>query len=82
MFWTPLYANKQKITEIRHEPSYKQLESKTNRTSFPCGNRNGHQSNLTSVYNKQARQQSNEDRYCLAKICKITFLCQHLQLKV
>jgi len=28
------------ITQIRHEPSHKQLEAKTNRTSFPCGNRN------------------------------------------
>jgi len=28
------------ITYIRHEPSYKQLEEKTNRTSFLCGNRN------------------------------------------
>ena len=26
----------------KHEPSYKQLEVKTNRTSFLCGNRNGH----------------------------------------
>jgi hypothetical protein len=26
------------ITLIRHEPSYKQLEVKTNRTSFVCGN--------------------------------------------
>jgi hypothetical protein len=25
------------ITLIRHEPSYKQLEVKTNRTSFVCG---------------------------------------------
>jgi len=25
-----------------HEPSYKQLELKTNRTSFLCWNRNGH----------------------------------------
>jgi hypothetical protein len=30
------------ITQIRHEPSYKQLEVKTNWTSFLCGNRNGH----------------------------------------
>ena len=30
------------LTYIRHEPSYKQLEVKTNRTSFLCGNRNGH----------------------------------------
>ena len=29
------------ITIIRHEPSYKQLEVKTSRTSFLCGNRNG-----------------------------------------
>jgi len=28
--------------QIRHEPSYKQLEAKTNWTSFLCGNRNGH----------------------------------------
>jgi hypothetical protein len=27
---------------IRHDPCYKQLEVKTNRTSFVCGNRNGH----------------------------------------
>ena len=26
------------ITQIRHEPSYKQLEVKTNRTSFLCEN--------------------------------------------
>jgi hypothetical protein len=26
------------ITLIRHEPSYKQLEVKTKRTSFVCGN--------------------------------------------
>ena len=30
------------ITSIRHEPSYKQLEVKTNRTSFVYANRNGH----------------------------------------
>jgi len=30
------------ITQIRLEPSYKQLEVKTNRTSFSYGNRNGH----------------------------------------
>ena len=30
------------ITYIRHEPFYKQLGVKTNRTSFLCGNRNGH----------------------------------------
>ena len=29
------------ITVIKHEPSYKQLEVKTNRTSFLCGNCNG-----------------------------------------
>ena len=34
-------TRKQKqITLIRHEPSYKQLEVKTNRTSFVCGNHN------------------------------------------
>ena len=27
-------------TLIRHDPSYKQLEVKTNRTSFVCGNHN------------------------------------------
>jgi hypothetical protein len=32
---------------IRYEPSYKQLEIKTNRRSFLCGNRNGHH---TRVY--------------------------------
>ena len=34
MCWIPLFANKQKQREIRHAPSYKQLEVKTNRTSF------------------------------------------------
>jgi len=29
------------ITKIRHEPSYKQLEVKMNRTSVLCGNHNG-----------------------------------------
>ena len=29
-------------TVIRHEPSYKQLKVKTNRTSYLCGNNNGH----------------------------------------
>jgi len=28
------------ITLIRHEPSYKQLEVKTNQPSFACGNHN------------------------------------------
>ena len=31
-FWTPLWWTKHKIT-IRHDPSYKKLEVKTNRTS-------------------------------------------------
>ena len=31
-----------KQTQIRHEPSYKQMEIKTNRTSFICGNGKGH----------------------------------------
>jgi len=30
------------MTPIRHEPSYNQLEVKTIRISFLCGNRNGH----------------------------------------
>jgi len=30
------------ITYIRYEPSYKELEVMTNRTSFLCGNRNGY----------------------------------------
>ena len=29
-------------TQARHDPFYKQLEVKTNRTSFLCGIRNGH----------------------------------------
>ena len=37
MCQTPLRKQTQ-ITVIRHEPSYKQLEVKTNRTSFLCGN--------------------------------------------
>ena len=37
------YGRKQtQITQIRHEFFYKQLEVKTNRKSFLCGNRNGH----------------------------------------
>jgi len=33
--WTPLYTNKQTlITQIKNEPSYKQLEVTKNRTSF------------------------------------------------
>jgi hypothetical protein len=38
MCWTPLRKQIQ-ITQIRYQPSYKQLEVKTNRTSFLCGNR-------------------------------------------
>ena len=34
---------KQIKNTIRHEPSYKQLGLKTNRTSLLCGYRNGHQ---------------------------------------
>jgi hypothetical protein len=30
------------VLYIRHELSYKQMEVKTNRTSFLCGNRNEH----------------------------------------
>jgi len=40
MCWTPLWANKHK--QRKYEPFYKQLEVKTNRTSFISGNRNGH----------------------------------------
>jgi len=29
-------------TRTRHAPSYKQLTANTNRTSFSCGNLNGH----------------------------------------
>ena len=42
MCWTPLCGSKPKITQIRHELSYKQLEVRTIRTQFLCGNRNGH----------------------------------------
>ena len=35
------YHNTQ-ITLIRHAASHKQLEIETNRTSFLCGNHNGH----------------------------------------
>ena len=38
----PTIRKQTQITYIRHEPSYKQLEVKMNRTSFLCGNRNGH----------------------------------------
>ena len=31
------YTKETQITEKGHEPSYKQLEVKTNRTSFLCG---------------------------------------------
>ena len=41
MFDTTIRKQTQ-ITEIRHELSYKQLEVKTNRTLFLCGNRNGY----------------------------------------
>ena len=37
-----------KLNTIRHYPSYKQLEVKTNPTSLLCGNRNGH-------HNKEVR---------------------------
>jgi len=48
MRWTPQYVNKHKQTTlIRHEPSYKHLEVKKNRTSFLCGNRNGTQNAKT-----------------------------------
>ena len=30
------------IGHIRHEPSFKQLQVKMNRTAFACGNRNRH----------------------------------------
>ena len=35
--------------EIRLEPSYKQLEVKTNRRSFLCENRNGHHNTELSM---------------------------------
>jgi len=38
------------ITLIRHVSSYKQLEVKTNRISFLCGNRNGN-------HNKERRRE-------------------------
>ena len=40
---TPPYTHalKQRKQDI-HEPSYRKLEVKTHRTSFLCGNRNGH----------------------------------------
>ena len=41
------------ITSIRYEPSYKQLEVKTKRTSFLCGNRNGH-------HNTELRRQTHK----------------------
>ena len=39
MCCTPLCTNTHKNT-MRHDPSYKQLVVKTNRTSFTCENRN------------------------------------------
>jgi hypothetical protein len=38
--WTPLCTSTN--NEAKYEPSYKKLEVNTNRTSFLCGNRNGH----------------------------------------
>ena len=38
--WTPPIRKQTQITLIRHEPSYKQLEVKTNQPSFVCGNHN------------------------------------------
>ena len=41
--WFTAQANTNNVKQIiRHEPSYKQLEVKTNRTSSSCENRNGH----------------------------------------
>ena len=34
--------NQQQQTQLRHVPSYKQLEEKTNLISLLCGNRNRH----------------------------------------
>ena len=36
---TPLCVSKHKQRKLRHEPSYKQLDVKRNRTSSSCGNR-------------------------------------------
>jgi hypothetical protein len=40
------------ITEIRHEPSYKQLEEKMNRMLFLCGNRTGYLNSESVLYIK------------------------------
>ena len=52
---TPLHTNKHnppppKKKQIRHAPSHKQLEAKTKRTSFLCGNRNGHHNTKLGMF--------------------------------
>ena len=48
MLDTPMHKQTQ-ITSIRREPSNKQLKVKTNLTSFSCGNRTGHNSELRQI---------------------------------
>ena len=51
------------ITLIRHDPSYKQLEVKTNQPSFACGNQQ-HGTQSVKTYNKRTqntKKMSNTD---------------------
>ena len=47
---------------IRHEPSYKQLGVKTNRTSLLCGYRNGHQNTELRMLRHIIEQHKNLKR--------------------
>ena len=51
------------IMEIRHELSYKQLEVKTNRTLFLCGNRNGYH-NTEQMSNTDPTKTSGGELMC------------------
>jgi len=43
----------------KHEPSYKQLEVKTKRTSFLCGNRNGfHNTELRHIIGQHNKKKN------------------------
>jgi hypothetical protein len=63
MCWTPLWRKQTQITLIKHKPSYKQLEVKTNRTSFLCGNRNGQHNTELRTQRHAIGQHTKKERW-------------------
>ena len=61
--WTPIYVNKYKKTNKTWTPATKQMELRTNQTTFLCGNRSRHHNADVETWRHFVRQHKQHKLY-------------------